>query len=74
MGIQYHAHQSVQDPDEFYRQYKVEFSETMKEKLDDAEQEARIRSVKNSSDVPIPFADVCCPVHHAVVGTLRLYG
>ena len=41
MGIQYHAHQIVQDPDEFYRQYKVEFSETMKEEWDDAKQEAK---------------------------------
>jgi len=41
VGIQYHTHQIVQDPDEFYRQYKTEFSETMKEEWDAAKQGAK---------------------------------
>ena len=41
VGIQYHAHQIVEDPDEFYRQYKSEFSETMLEEWEDAKKDAK---------------------------------
>ena len=41
LGIEYHAHQIVQDPDAFYRQYKSEFSETMEEEWEDAKQGAK---------------------------------